>query len=110
MDLLNVELKVAEAAFEALRLGVSAEIPLEDSRHLGFGKFNGDWQLYIRLTDDQRQEVTLASRKTRIEVAGKLEQLKAALYDSNNEQLVLARKAVLEVQAFNRQILQEIPE
>lgn len=108
MDVLNTELKAAEASFEALRLGVSAEVPLEDSRHLGFGKFGREWQLYIRLVDDQRQEVTLASRKTRIEVANKLDQLKTALYEASTEQLELARQAVLTVQAFNRQILEEI--
>lgn len=110
MDQLNAELKVAEASFEALRLGVSAEIPLEDSRHLGFGKFGRSWRLYVRHMDDQTQEVTLASRRTRIEAAGKLGQLKMALFDSSAEQLELARKAVLAVQDFNRQLLEELPD
>jgi hypothetical protein len=108
MDLLNTELKAAEASFEALRLGVSAEIPLEDSRYLGFGKSGRNWQLYVRHVDDHKQEVTLASRKTRIEAAHKLGQLKEALYNANTEQLELARKAVLAVREFNRQVLEEI--
>lgn len=108
---LNNELMKAEAGFQALNLGVGAEVELSDCL-LGFGKDDKEWLLYARTKqpDSHKQPLTQRSRRTRVEAVYKLGHLGAALLSTSEEQLRLVREAVETARAFNADMLALLPE
>lgn len=113
-DQLNQSLSKALAAIIQLRLGVSANVTLEDdesngfySADLAFMKFSNQWGLFVCISNDggQTERVTPlleASKGHRFLAAEKLPALMEAMIENVSKQVADARALVAGVDAFTK--------
>ena len=100
-DLLNRALMDAEDALSELGLGVTASVALDEGQTLYFRKKGSEWALVVTRPDDPNGTALLqASRKTRLDAAGKLPALRDALVDSYGIELHRVQDAIKAVEAF----------
>jgi hypothetical protein len=106
-DKLNHALEDAEGFLLDLDVNVRAEVPLSTGK-LAFGKSpGGAWGLFYVHRDGHEQPITSANIRARIEAAGKLHELRAALIDGDKKTLADINAAINDAQTFARQAANE---
>lgn len=101
-DRLNEALREAEDALAELGLGVTASVSLEGDRSLHFKKHGNEWGLMVAKRGDEANPTLLlsASRRTRLEAAGRLPDLHEALHDAYDDELRRIDRAVDSLRTF----------
>lgn len=97
IDELTALLGDAEDVIAAMHLGVAAEVPIEGAGRLRFCKRGAEWGLYFENQVGDIQDLSVASKKVRIEAAFLLSKLVEALHvakDRENEALLRAISTV----------------
>lgn len=99
-DDLTAALALAEQRFGSLDLKVSVHVTLPGSDgKLHWKKHNGAWGLCFESVEGVCP-ISKASRRVRIEAAGLLKALHQALLDERKAQIVAAKEAIKEIDAF----------
>jgi hypothetical protein len=98
---LNEAIGLAEEAFVALRLGVTASVPLspDGGQRLRFGKRAGGWQLLVESPEGESRLIH-TSRETRVLAVGRLDGLFDALVEVAHSDLAATEAAVANARMF----------
>lgn len=116
-DTLNATIEGAEQAFRELKLGCPAEVWMDKTHALGFGKVKDKWRLYLRSIEDEGDEGDGAGRmplhqsalKWRLEASSFLDKLLVALVAAGEKQLDRMGAAAEEIDAFVGRLQRSMP-
>ena len=98
---LNLVLQEAEKALVLANVGVSADVVLDATSSLRFGKRSGEWQLLVGYATGGEVRLLTASRETRVAAAMHLQELYNALVEQARVECAAVELATQVVEQFN---------
>lgn len=109
-DDLTASVLRVEEALQALRLGVNAQVPLDDQgRFLSFEKAKKGWGLYVISSETDRQPLCNASRESRVRAAEVYDALLAEMFVQAEAQVSIVKDARDRTEEFVTRVLNRAP-